>query len=234
MDSHQNPQSGGKWTFLNGALFVGVVTVLLGAVLNGAGFLVNRDLESDRTNLGLTLDEPIQAVPLLGKNPTWYNAFVGCEVVRLELTLAHNQDGKKPILVRELELETEPVPLTPSAAKQLAYEIDELESTPHGIVKVHEYRFVLHSGEVSGSYVRSRTEGDVVAVEPRNLLRTVEGSQGVTLAPELPDAHHPMSVVLEAKSPGLYRARFRVTYQISKEQHSTHTSWTYLYRKFRE
>jgi len=94
---------------------------------------------ADQTALRLDAERVTQTVPLIDNvQPKIAGEPVFCETAKLTLVVAHNQEGKRPILVNAITLHVESV--VPAATSPVPNcEIDPLQTKPFGIVLRHTY-----------------------------------------------------------------------------------------------
>jgi hypothetical protein len=208
---------------------VALLAALFAALLAAAGFFFKQLWSADRSGLTVRIESPRQAIPIVGSAPMVGGDTVFYEAVRLDLLLSHDQNGKRSVRVTRLGLEHAPLTLDARTQEALEYEVDVLGIPPYGIVALKEYAFVLNGSRAEGTYLRSRDLAGAVTVDPGNIFESVEGIDAVSISPEGNNAHFQAAIVLEAGTPGLYRARFRARYDVAGKQGESVTSWIYLY-----
>jgi hypothetical protein len=166
--------------------------------------------EQNKSDLGLRVENVSQGVPLVSsEHPTFRGEPVVCDTARLTLVVAHNGEGKQPIMVNVIAVKVEPV--APELASQkINCEVDTLATKPFGIVERDLYVLDVSRKGASGRFIRSARPGEAFAINPNNILQTSEEQQAITLKPGEEPTAYAVSVV--AAAPGLYRVWFTADY----------------------
>ncbi len=211
-------------SFWDRAIVVAVVSALLG----GAGYFIKEFvIEKDNSDLVVRAEEFQQIVPLSQQQPTYQNNTVYCEAVRYHLIISHNQKGKKPIRLKRLSLETEQIVLDEETKARLVYKLDASATLGFGIIQLKEYAFAMDGNNIKGSYLESRQKA--IKVDPNNVFRSTKGTHAITIEKDGDFAFLQSVIVLEAFTPGLYKARICLDYEIggniAKEEV---TPWVYV------
>jgi hypothetical protein len=183
---------------------------LIPVAVGAAGWAFNRYvIDRDRSDLRLEVQDLAQAIPVTRPAPAIEGEPVFCETAKLTLLLAHNGDGKQPIVVHALAFRVEPVEperrlVTP------ACEVDLLQTHPYWIDLINTYILEAAGTRRSGRYIESAQPDSAPTVEPDNILRAGRQRRSVSLsADEKPVTY---DVFVELKTAGLYRAWFTAAY----------------------
>jgi len=188
-----------------------VTLLLIPIALGAGGWAINRFvIERDRSALRIEAQGVAQAVTLIQKaQPTIHGEPVFCDTAKLTLLLAHNQGGKRPVLVNAVALHVEPI--RPEARPpSLNCEVDPLETKPFGIGFRHTYIFDAAGTALTGRFIESGQPGAARIVNPNNILQVGGNNQSVTLKPdEEPQA---WDVFVSLKTAGLYHVWFSAEY----------------------
>ena len=177
------------------------------------GWAINRYIvEQDRSALRIEAQGIAQAVTLVQKvQPTINGEPVFCDTAKRTLLLAHNQQGKRPILVDALTLHVEPIKLE-ARPPSLNCEVDPLETKPFGIVLRHTYLFDAAGTTLTGRFIESGQPKAARDVNPSNILQVAGSSQSISLKPD----EEPLAwdVFVSLKAAGLYRVWFSAEYDV--------------------
>jgi len=189
-----------------------VTLALIPAALGVAGWALNRyAIERDRSDLRLEVQSLAQGVPLARPAPAFNGEPVFCETAKLTLLLAHNRDGKQPVLVNAIAFRVEPVE-SESRLAASACEVDPLQTHPYGIVLRDTYVLETTRTRRSGRYIESAQPDAARDVDPDNILRSGSKARSILLRfDEEPLAY---DVFVELKTTGLYRAWFTAAYDV--------------------
>lgn len=224
----QNSSSSFLNSRLLGDIVAAVVAAIAAALLAGTGYLIHRCLTADRSDLSIQAQGFEQIVPIVPPQPKYRRNTVYCEAVRYDLIISHNQKGQKPIRLTQISLETEYMDLDDQTKAQLVCKLDASKTLGFGIVKLREYVFDMDGENIQGSYLKNRQDHPV-KVDPNNVFRSTLGSEGVTIKPEGDDSFFQPVVALQALSPGLYKVRTHIYYNIGgNKQKEEVMSWVYV------
>ena len=149
----------------------------------------------------------------------------------MNLVLSHNQQGAKPIRVKRIRIESQPVQLSDEEESGLTYDIDVLRLPPHGILKLREYVFAVNSVGVTAKYLKTRESDGAVSVDSSNIFASVQQTEAVTISPSGHDAHFQFTAAIETAAPGLYKLRFCAAYEVGGSQKEAKTDWVYVYMR---
>lgn len=176
--------------------------------------------EQNKSDLRLQMENVGQGVPLVSsEHPAFHGESVVCDTARLTLVVAHNGEGKQPIMVNDIAVKVEPVSQE-QASRKINCEVDTLATKPFGIVERDLYVLNVSSKGASGRFIRSARPGEAFAINPDNILQTSGEQQAITLKPGEEPIGYAVSVV--AAAPGLYRVWFTADYD-AKGSKSTKT-----------
>jgi hypothetical protein len=164
----------------------------------------------DQTALRLDAEQVTQAVPLIDNaQPKIAGEPVFCETAKLTLVVAHNQEGKRPILVNAITLHVEPF-VPAAAAPAPNCEIDPLQTKPFGIVLRQSYLFDATGKALTGRFIASAQPGAAQPVSPQNILKVGNENKSISLKPDEEPVAWDVYVTLD--KPGLYRVWFSADY----------------------
>jgi len=126
--------------------------------------------------------------------------------------MAHNGDGKRPILVNDIAIRVERI--APEAVpNKINCAVDTLSSKPFGIILRNTYILDVSDSGRSGRFIESAKPGDAFNVNPDNILQIAEKKHAVSLKPD--EEANGYDVYVEAKTPGLYRVWFTANYDVA-------------------
>jgi hypothetical protein len=187
--------------------------LVIGTAVSAAGWAINHFIvQHDRSDLRLEIEGLNQAIGLLGAQPHVNGFPVYCDTAKLTLVLAHNGDGRHPILINSVSMKVERVPPRADANKS-SCAVDTLASKPFGIVLRNTYVMDVSQGNPLGRFIESAKPGAALKVDPDNILEVGNQKYAVTLRPD----EEPLGydVFVEAMTPGLYRIWFTAEYDAS-------------------
>jgi hypothetical protein len=212
--------------FFDHPVIAAIVGVLVASALGAVGYLMKRKFTVDKSDLVVYPDNFTQILPLTGKQPQFENSPVYCEAVRFHVMVTHNQKGSRPARIKRLEFEAQPVNVKNEKLKTLSYQIDATALQGFGIVDLREYSFQLSQSEIKGLYFESRDCS--LKVDPENVFHSTKGIQAFDIMPENVSTLQPVFVI-ETASPGLYKSRLRIHYDIGGKSKEKTTPWVYVF-----
>jgi hypothetical protein len=229
MTSSNAPDSGGPES--KSRIWTHPITLLLITTLvSGAGWIVNRAVTQrdalraqnenaarerllalqSQSDLRFQVQDLAQGLPLIAPAaPTVDGQRVFCDTARMTLVIAHNGEGKQPIMVNDIGVKVEPV-AAPAGSQKIDCAIDTLASKPFGIVERDRYILDVSPKGTSGRFIHSAKPGEAFPVNPQNILDTSAEQQAITLKPGEEQTGYAVYVV--AAAPGLYRVWFTADY----------------------
>ena len=111
----------------------------------------------------------------------------------------------------------ERVDVDATTAGALDYTINSAALVGHGIAKVDRYIVKYEGGKPQVGYVKDRTAKGVLSVEPENILGWLEDAKAILLGVQSEkDVHFQLNGLIDPQDPDLYRARFRIWYQVGQ------------------
>jgi hypothetical protein len=193
--------------FLRHPLTLGLIPVTLTAI----GWAINHYIfERDQSALRIDTQEITQAVALIQKNqPTINGEPVFCDTAKLSLLLAHNQGGKRPIMVNSVTLHVEPMTLD-SSLPILNCEVDPLGGKPYGIGLRDTYVFDVGKTNTKGIFIESSQPNAAKKVDPNNILQVADIGHSVTLKPG--EEQVAWNVLVNLNKGGIYKIWFSADY----------------------
>jgi hypothetical protein len=165
------------------------------------------------SDLRLQIERLSQGIQLLsGQQPRWKGEPVFCDTVKLSLVVAHNGEGKQPVLVNDIGVAAERI-AAETAASGVDCAVDTLSSKPFGIQERNAYLLDISESGRSGRFIESARPGAAFKINPNNLLERSDRTIEISLVPnETPIGY---DIYVEAQSPGLYRVWFTSNYDAS-------------------
>jgi hypothetical protein len=212
--------------FFDHPIIATIVGALVASALGAAGYLMKRKFAVDKSDLVVYPDHFNQILPLTGKQPQFGKSPVYCEAVRFHVMVTHNQKGSRPARIKRLEYEAQPVNVENEKLEALNYQIDATALQGFGIVDLREYSFQLNQSEIKGLYFESRERS--LKVDPENVFHSTKGIQAFNITPENEFTLQPVFVI-ETASPGLYKSRLRIHYDIGGKSKEKTTPWVYVF-----
>lgn len=212
--------------FFEHPVIAAIVGALVAAALGAVGYLMKRKFPVDKSDLVVYPDNFNQILPITSKQPQFESSPVYCEAVRFHVMVTHNQKGSRPARIKRLELEAQPVNVEKEKLEALNYQIDASALQGFGIVDLQEYSFQLSQSEITGLYFESRERS--LKVDPENVFHSTKGTQAFDIAPQNESTLQPVFVI-ETATPGLYKSRLRIHYDIGGNSKEKTTPWVYIF-----
>jgi hypothetical protein len=165
------------------------------------------------SDLRLQIEHLSQGIQLLsGQQPRWKGEPVFCDTVKLSLVVAHNGEGKQPVLVNDIGVSAERI-AAETASNGVDCAVDTLSSKPFGIQERNAYFLDIAESGRSGRFIESARPGSAFKINPDNLLQRSDRTVDISLVPnETPIGY---DIFVEAQAPGLYRVWFTSNYDAS-------------------
>ncbi|TIX91117.1 hypothetical protein [Rhizobium sp. P44RR-XXIV] len=170
----------------------------------------------DTSNIRVAVENPRQAVKLIGPQPEYSGSPLFCDTVALSLLLTHSQTGDRPISVNGIEMVQEDIPQESPSSPFSSCDVDPLGDRPYGIGERKVFLMMLAPTGSSGRYIEGTKDTEAWGVSPKNLLSGVGHSRVITL--EKNEAPVVFEIFVTSQLKRASKVYFRVSFDAGSER----------------
>ena len=186
--------------------------------------------ESDSTpNISVRYADLKQSLPTVPVALRLAGVPYYAEQAHFQLIISNNFTTSRPLHLRSVGVEAEPIVLSKLSLDSLDYKIDIDKLKGYGIVNVNEYLIDISKDQkITAKFLKSRAVA--YNIDPANFFHSSDETKAYNLAGDS-DAYLQMKVNLQLRAEGAFRIRFKIEYDTPDASKSGFSTWIYLVQK---